>query len=375
VSGCFAVTAGGTGGHLFPAEALARELLSLGRAVHLVTDERIDIFGDRVFGAEVHRLRAVRLTGSPAQAVRGLATLAAGLVQARRLLRQLSPAAVIGFGGYPSVPTMAAAAYLRLPIMIHEQNAVLGRANRRLAPHARRIATGFPTSAGVRPTDRAKCVHTGNPVRRAVLAIGDREYRAPEPGRPIELLILGGSQGARVLSEVVPPALAALPSRLREPLRVSQQVRSEDFAAVAEVYRRHRIAAELSSFFEDVPARLARANLAICRAGASTVSELAAAGRPAVLIPYPHAADDHQTANARSFVEVGGGWVIPQSDLSPDILAVRLGTLLSESAALIAAAERARSFSRRDATQRLARLVLDLEPHTDCGAGPPGRAA
>jgi UDP-N-acetylglucosamine--N-acetylmuramyl-(pentapeptide) pyrophosphoryl-undecaprenol N-acetylglucosamine transferase len=375
VSGCVVLAAGGTGGHVFPAEAVADELLGRGRKVHLMSEGRADAIAARIPGIEVHRVRAGRFDGGPGRAVRGLADLVLGTVRARQLLRRLAPTVVIGFGGYASVPTMLAAVGLRLPTIIHEQNAVLGRANRRLAPHARRIATGFPTSAGVRPTDRAKCVHTGNPVRRAVLAIGDREYRAPEPGRPIELLILGGSQGARVLSEVVPPALAALPSRLREPLRVSQQVRSEDFAAVAEVYRRHRIAAELSSFFEDVPARLARANLAICRAGASTVSELAAAGRPAVLIPYPHAADDHQTANARSFVEVGGGWVIPQSDLSPDILAVRLGTLLSESAALIAAAERARSFSRRDATQRLARLVLDLEPHTDCGAGPPGRAA
>jgi UDP-N-acetylglucosamine--N-acetylmuramyl-(pentapeptide) pyrophosphoryl-undecaprenol N-acetylglucosamine transferase len=375
VSGCVVLAAGGTGGHVFPAEAVADELLGRGRKVHLMSEGRADAIAARIPGIEVHRVRAGRFDGGPGRAVRGLADLVLGTVRARQLLRRLAPTVVIGFGGYASVPTMLAAVGLRLPTIIHEQNAVLGRANRRLAPHARRIATGFPTSAGVRPTDRAKCVHTGNPVRRAVLAIGDREYRAPEPGRPIELLILGGSQGARVLSEVVPPALAALPSRLREPLRVSQQVRSEDFAAVAEVYRRHRIAAELSSFFEDVPARLARANLAICRAGASTVSELAAAGRPAVLIPYPHAADDHQTANARSFVEVGGGWVIPQSDLSPDILAVRLGTLLSESAALIAAAERARSFSRRDATQRLARLVLDLEPHTDCGVGPPGRAA
>jgi UDP-N-acetylglucosamine--N-acetylmuramyl-(pentapeptide) pyrophosphoryl-undecaprenol N-acetylglucosamine transferase len=375
VSGCVVLAAGGTGGHVFPAEAVADELLGRGRKVHLMSEGRADAIAARIPGIEVHRVRAGRFDGGPGRAVRGLADLVLGTVRARQLLRRLAPTVVIGFGGYASVPTMLAAVGLRLPTIIHEQNAVLGRANRRLAPHARRIATGFPTSAGVRPTDRAKCVHTGNPVRRAVLAIGDREYRAPEPGRPIELLILGGSQGARVLSEVVPPALAALPSRLREPLRVSQQVRSEDFAAVAEVYRRHRIAAELSSFFEDVPARLARANLAICRAGASTVSELAAAGRPALLIPYPHAADDHQTANARSFVEVGGGWVIPQSDLSPDILAVRLGTLLSESAALIAAAERARSFSRRDATQRLARLVLDLEPHTDCGAGPPGRAA
>ena len=185
--------------------------------------------------------------------------------------------AVIGFGGYPSIPTMLAAAYLGLPTVIHEQNAVLGRANRLLAPRAQRIATGFPTTAGLRPADRARAVHTGNPVRPAILAVGEADYRAPEPGGPIELLILGGSQGARVLSEVMPPALAALPARLRKVLRISQQVRPEDFAAVAEIYRGNGLAADLNSFFDDVPERLARAHLAICRAGASTVAELAAA--------------------------------------------------------------------------------------------------
>ena len=375
MSGCFAVTAGGTGGHLFPAEALARELLSLGRAVHLVTDERIDIFGDRVFGAEVHRLRAARLTGSPAQAVRGLATLAAGLVQAHRLLRQLSPAAVIGFGGYPSVPTMLAAVSLGLPTIVHEQNAVLGRANRLLAPRVRLIATGFPATAGLRPTDRARAVHTGNPVRPAILAAGAACYRAPEPGRPIELLILGGSQGARVLSEVVPPALVGLPTPLRELLRISQQVRPEDLATVASAYRGNGITADLSTFFDDVPARLARAHLAICRAGASTVAELAAIGRPALLIPYPHATDDHQTANARAFATAGGGWVMPQSSVTPDTLASRLDRLLADKGALSTAAQRASSFGPPDSAQRLALVALDLEPPAGGYAELPGCAA
>jgi len=361
VSGCFAVTAGGTGGHLFPAEALARELLSLGRAVHLVTDERIDIFGDRVFGAEVHRLRAARLTGSPAQAVRGLATLAAGAVQARRLLRQLSPAGVIGFGGYPSVPTMAAAAYLRLPIMIHEQNAVLGRANRLLAPMARQIATGFPTAVGLRPADRARAVHTGNPVRPEFVKAGRKDYSAPQPGGPIELLVLGGSQGAHALSKIVPRAVMMLPLRLRERLRISQQVRPEDLAAVSDIYRGGEIAAELKTFFDDVPERLVRAHLVICRAGASTVAELAAVGRPALLIPYPFATDDHQTANAGALSDAGGAWTIAQSSLAPASLAARLEYLFADSAVLATAAQDAWEFGRRDATQRLAQLALSLE--------------
>jgi UDP-N-acetylglucosamine--N-acetylmuramyl-(pentapeptide) pyrophosphoryl-undecaprenol N-acetylglucosamine transferase len=278
------------------------------------------------------------------------------------MLRRLAPTVVIGFGGYPSVPTMIAATYLRLPTVVYEQNAVLGRANRLLAPRARRIATGFPAPTGLRLADRIRAVHTGNPVRPAILAVDSTSYQAPRPSGPIELLVMGGSQGARVLSEVVPLALRALPEGLRTVLRVSQQVRPENHATVKEIYRRAGIAADLSTFFDDVPARLARAHLAICRAGASSLAELATVGRPAVLIPYPHAADDHQTANAKAFAEVGGGWVIPQSGFAPITFARYLDRLLADGAALSAAAQRARAFGRRDATQRLARLALDLVP-------------
>jgi UDP-N-acetylglucosamine--N-acetylmuramyl-(pentapeptide) pyrophosphoryl-undecaprenol N-acetylglucosamine transferase len=365
VSVSFVLAAGGTGGHLFPAEALASELLDRGSRVHLVNDGRADAIGGRLVGVETHRVRAGRFGGGPGQALQALAELALGAMQARELLRRLAPAVVIGFGGYPSVPTMLAAAYLGLPTLVHEQNAVLGRANRLLAPRARRIATGFPATTGLRLADRVRVVHTGNPVRPAILAVGDAGYRAPEPGGPIELLILGGSQGARVLSEVVPSALGALPGGLREVLRVSQQVRPEDLATVAEIYRSTGIAADLNTFFDDVPARLARAHLAICRAGASSVAELATVGRPAVLIPYPYATDGHQTANARAFAEVGGGWVIPQSGLSPSTLALYLERVLADGSALSAAAQRAGALGRRDATQRLARLAFGLVP----GAG------
>ena len=371
----FVLAAGGTGGHVFPAEALAGELLGRGSRVHLLSDRRADGIAGRVPGIEIHRVHTGRFGDGPGQAVQALAELALGAVQALQLLRRLAPACVIGFGGYPSVATMMAAACLGLPTVIHEQNAVLGRVNRLLAPRAQRIATGFPATAGLRPADRTRAVHTGNPVRPAILAVGDAGYRAPEPGRPIELLILGGSQGARILSEVVPPALTALPARLREVLRIGQQVRPEDLAVVAEIYRGTGIAADLKTFFDDVPARMSRAHLAICRAGASTVAELAAIGRPAVLIPYPHATDDHQTANARAFAEAGGGWVVPQSGVSPSTLALRLEILLSDGAALTAAAQRATGFSRRDATERLARLVLDLKPHTSRRAELPGCTA
>jgi UDP-N-acetylglucosamine--N-acetylmuramyl-(pentapeptide) pyrophosphoryl-undecaprenol N-acetylglucosamine transferase len=371
----FVLAAGGTGGHVFPAEALAGELLGRGSRVHLLTDGRVDAFAGSVPGIEVHRVRAGRFGGGPSQAVKSLAELVFGIMQARQLLRRLAPAGVIGFGGYPSVPTMLAAVSFGLPTIVHEQNAVLGRANRLLAPRVQLIATGFPATAGLRPTDRARTVHTGNPVRPAILAAGAARYRAPEPGRPIELLILGGSQGARVLSEVVPRALAVLPTPLRGLLRISQQVRPEDLATVASAYRGNGIAADLSTFFDDVPARLARAHLAICRAGASTVAELAAIGRPALLIPYPHAADDHQTANARAFATAGGGWVMPQSSVTPHTLASRLDRLLADRGALSTAARGASSFGRPDSTQRLALLALDLEPPAGGHAELPGRAA
>jgi len=357
VSGAIVIVAGGTGGHLFPAEALARELLGRGRPVHLLTDRRADALAERVPGIALHRVIAGRLDGGPVRAVRGVAELALGTLQAHRLLRRLRPAAAIGFGGYVSVPTMLAAVRLRVSTAIHEQNAVLGRANRLLARQVERIATGFPATAGLLAAAQGRVVHTGNPVRPAIVAIGDRDYRPPREG-DIELLILGGSQGARALSEIVPPALAGLPEPLRSRLRISQQARPEDLGAVEACYRECGIAAELASFFPDVPERLGRAHLAICRAGASTIAELAAAGRPSVLIPYPHAADDHQAANARAIAEAGAGWVMPQAGLTSAILGTGLAALLTDPDALCRAAAQARAFSRRDAAARLADLAL-----------------
>lgn len=367
MSTAIVLAAGGTGGHLFPAEALARQLVERGAEVHLLTDRRADAFAASVPGIAVSRVRAGRLGGGPIHAAYGLAELAVGIIQARRLLRRLTPGAVVGFGGYPSVPTMLAAGQLGYPTIIHEQNAVLGRANRLLAPRARRIATGFPHTAGLRPGDETRAVQTGNPVRPAILAAATA-YMPPVSDGPIELVVLGGSQGARIFSEIVPDALAALPPGLRARLRVSQQARPEDRAEVEGRYQALCIHAEIESFFADVPARLARAQLVICRAGASTVAELAAVGRPAVLVPYLHAADDHQTANARAFADTGAGWVIPQPMFSAAMLATRLAELLREPADLSRAAQAARGFARVDAAERLAGLVLALVPGTNGAA-------
>jgi UDP-N-acetylglucosamine--N-acetylmuramyl-(pentapeptide) pyrophosphoryl-undecaprenol N-acetylglucosamine transferase len=316
-------------------------------------------------------VRAGRLGGGPVDAAHGLAELALGVVQARRLLRRLAPAAVVGFGGYPSAPTMLAASLLGLPTLIHEQNAVLGRANRLLAPRARRIATSFPETEKLRPADRERAICTGNPVRPAIAAIDAADYCPPAADAPVEILVLGGSQGARALAEIVPAALTALPAGLRARLRVSQQARPEDLGAAEAAYAEGGIAVELASFFTDVPDRLARAHLVVCRAGASTVAELAAAGRPALLVPYPHAADDHQTANARAFAASGGGWVVPQAGLTPATLARRLGRVLDNPAALAAAGRQAAGLGRHDAARDLARLVLDFE----AAAAPMGCAA
>lgn len=361
MTGSIVLAAGGTGGHLFPAEALARALVARGAAVHLMTDRRGDAFAAAVPGVTVGRIRSGRPGGGPLNAACGLAGLALGMMQARRRLRRLMPAAVVGFGGYPSVPTMLAAAQLGLPTAIHEQNAVLGRANRLLAPRARRIATAFPETAGLRPADRARAVHIGNPVRPAIAAAA-LPYLAPAADGAIDLLVLGGSQGARIFAELVPPALAALPGELRARLRVSQQARPEDRAEVVAHYTTLGIAAEIESFFADVPARLARAQLVICRAGASTIAELSAVGRPAVLVPYPFAADDHQTANARAFAAAGAGWVMPQAGLTAPALAEHLAALFTDPAALADAAAAARGFARGNAAEALADLVLGLAP-------------
>jgi UDP-N-acetylglucosamine--N-acetylmuramyl-(pentapeptide) pyrophosphoryl-undecaprenol N-acetylglucosamine transferase len=360
------LAAGGTGGHLFPAEALAERLVAAGAAVYFATDRRADAFAVAVPGVEIVQVWAGRIGGGPIQSACGLAETALGIVQARRLLRRLKPDAVVGFGGYPSIPTMLAATQLGCPTLLHEQNAVLGRANRLLTRRVDRIATGFAEIAELRPAEQARAVFTGNPVRPAVRAVADIAYRPPAPGAAIELVVLGGSQGARVFADIVPPALAALPAELRGALRVSQQARPEDCERVSAALREAGIAAEVASFFTDVAPRLARAQLALCRAGASTIAELAVAGRPAILVPYPFATDDHQLANARAVAAAGAGWVVPQAELSAPFLAQLLAARLADPEGLAAAAASARRFARADAAERLAAAVLDL-------ASPPGR--
>ena len=357
MSGPIVIAAGGTGGHMFPAQALAGTLAERGRDIVLVTDRRGAEYGgaiaDTVLTVSAGTVSGRGLPGR----LMGLGQIAFGAIQAHGILRRLAPAGVVGFGGYASVPTMLAATRIGLPTVIHEQNAVLGRANRLMAPRVRAIAAAFAETAQLCPADRAKAEHTGNPVRAAIAALAERPYPAPERGGPLSLLVIGGSQGAVVMSEVVPAALAALPEELRARLEVVQQCRADDLDETRETYRAAGIAAELAAFFDDLPARLAKAQLVIARAGASTVAELTSAGRPAILVPYPSAADDHQSANARAIELAGGGWTMPQPTFTPDALASRIESFLIAPPRLIDAAMKARSIGVPEAATRLADLV------------------
>lgn len=355
------LAAGGTGGHVFPAEALASVLIERGYRLGLVTDRRGHAYGGTLGSLETFRIAAGGIAGRGLlPKIRGVAELGLGVLQARTLLKRLQPAVVVGFGGYASVPTMVAATWLGIPTAIHEQNAVLGRANRLLAGRVNRIATSYGTVQHLDAAWRGKVTHTGMPVRAAIAALRDAAYPALDDNQPIRLLVLGGSQGARVLSEVVPAALAALPAAIRTRLQVAQQCRPEDLDNVRAAYAGSGIDATLESFFADVPERMSAAHLVIARSGASTVAELTALGRPAILVPYPHAIDDHQTANARAVDEAGGAWLMPQPAFTSEALAGRLESLFTQPGTLARAAGCARAAGRPDAAALLADLVATL---------------
>lgn len=366
------LAAGGTGGHMFPAQALARALLARGAKVVLITDKRGGGFGPDLPQVGTWRVSGAGVAGGDLLSkAKGAVKLAWGIVQSRSILRRVRPDAVVGFGGYASVPPVFAAGRLGLRIVLHEQNAVAGRANRMLAPKASAICTSFAEVAGLSPADRAKTVVTGNPVRGAIAALGRQPYGVPGPGDPFRLLVTGGSQGARVFNEVLPYALCRLPDAIKARLRVVQQVRGTDTSQVAAVYETCGVTAELKSFFDDMPERLKAAHLVICRAGASTVAELAAAGRPAILVPFPFAADDHQTGNAHAVAEAGAGWLLPQANLTPETLAERLAQLIGDPATLARAAGCARAFAHEDSAERLADVVLHTGDDNGAAARPP----
>lgn len=353
------LAAGGTGGHIFPAEALAEALLRQGERVVLVTDHR---FGHIKSGAlsaiERHTIHTGTNAGAWHKKILGVAGLIIGVVQANRVLSKLKPKVVVGFGGYPSFPTVYAASGAGIPTVIHEQNSVLGRANRMLAGRVDVIATSFPSTQMMEDKDQSKVTVTGNPVRGSVRALAQVPYPSFGEDGKMHILVTGGSLGASVFSEVVPAAIALLPASLRARIRIDQQCREAELADTRAAYATINVNADLATFFIDVPARLAASHLVIARSGASTVAELAVAGRPGILVPLPTSMDNHQYFNANALEEVGGGWVMTQDGFTPASLSARLEAFLTAPDALAKAAENAKKIGNESAAEKLAALAL-----------------
>ncbi len=353
----YVLAAGGTGGHLIPAFALARELQQRGHHIALITDERGAKIPHIFEGDQVHILPPGRIAGGPIGWLRGLKGIWAGRAMALNLFETFQPSAVVGFGGYPALPTLLAAQKAGIPTIIHEQNAVLGRVNRFMAGRVNAIATAYKQVDRLNPkyTDRLHLV--GNPVRDEVLELRGQNYPPLLEDGIFRVLVTGGSQGARVLSEVVPDGLAMLPVNLRRRLQVVQQCREEDIEAVRAKYAAHGIPAELATYMNDLPEKLGWSHLFIGRAGASTIAELTAAGRPAILVPLPIATDDHQTANARDMVKAGGARAIRQEAFTPKELAKQIQKMALDPQALENAALAAHKCGYPHATRDLADLV------------------
>ncbi len=348
------LSAGGTGGHLFPAQALAGELSRRGRKIVVMTDSRFANYATHFPGAVI-----ATVPSSPFNAISAPFKIAAGVLIAFAKLVRLKPAAVIGFGGYPSVPVMLAAWLANRPTAILEQNAVVGRANRLVMNKVKMVAAAFPI-ARFAPSDASKVVLTGNPLRPEVMALWGEPYCVPQADGAVRILVFGGSQGARAFSKIVPAALTRLPHGLKHRLHLIQQCRPEDIESVRQIYANAEIRAELAPFFPDLPQRMADAHLVIGRSGAGTVAELMAIGRPAILVPLPYAMDDHQTANADILADAGAGWRVRESDLSLDLLTQMLIGIFADPQDLKSRADQAHALAVPNATSKLADLVERL---------------
>ncbi len=352
------LAAGGTGGHLFPAEALSHALHAKGMRVVLMTDTRAAEYAGSFPAEAVHAVPAATPSGrSPLKMASALVKLARGTLAARGIIRKLKPDVVVGFGGYPTVPPVLGASLAGVRTVIHEQNAVMGRANRFLAGRATAIATGFAEVGGIAEGLKAKCRHVGNPVRPAVLEVADRDYDWPGEGK-IRLLVFGGSQGARVMADIVPPAIQLLNDAERARLTIVQQARAEDDERVRGIYEKLGIRATVMPFIKDMPAQMAAAQLVIARGGASTVAELTVIGRPGILVPLPGSLDQDQAANAAFLEKVGGALRILQPEFTPRRLASELSQLIAQPAHLTTMAANAKSAGIPDAADRLADLVI-----------------
>ncbi len=350
------IAAGGTGGHMFPARAAAETLAKRGWRVMLVTDARGARHAQDFPAEEIAEINAATpFVKNPVTMAKNLLKIRRGIGDAREILREYRPDAVAGFGGYPAFPVLLAARGMKIPFIIHEQNAVLGRVNRFFAAGAFKVASGFERLDRVSPS--AERLVSGNPVRAAVLEAAAAPYAPPSPDGPLRLLVIGGSLGARILSVTVPKAVAVLPEDLRKRLSVVQQTRAENLEEARAIYKAAGVEAVCEPFFDDMGARYAAAHLVVSRAGASTVAELSAIGRPAILVPFAAAMDDHQTANAADLNAAGAAVVMPESGLAPDTLSAELESLLRDGEALRVRAEAARRCGRPEAHAVLADLV------------------
>ncbi|MGN6488313.1 MAG: undecaprenyldiphospho-muramoylpentapeptide beta-N-acetylglucosaminyltransferase [Devosia sp.] len=356
----FVLMAGGTGGHLFPAMALAQELRRRGHDIQLMTDHRVAAYGDKFPASQTHIVpSATPSVRNPVKFVLAGCKILWGTVIAFGKLSAVRPNAVIGFGGYPVFPPFLAAAFAGIPGILHEQNAVMGRANRALGRFARVIALSFAKTAKAEAFT-AKSELVGNPVRDRVRVVADTPYPEINAEAAIRLLVFGGSQGAGIFARLVPPAIAELPPGIRARLRVTQQCRPEDLDAVADTYRQAKVNVDLQTFFDDLPERMAASHLVISRSGASSIAELAVIGRPAILVPLPGAIDADQSNNALVMEAAGGGWIAEQATLTPQSLGTRLASLLSDPAVLQQAAAAAKSLGQPDAVIKLADVAERL---------------
>ncbi|ARM89183.1 undecaprenyldiphospho-muramoylpentapeptide beta-N-acetylglucosaminyltransferase [Rhizobium sp. CIAT894] len=354
--GIVLLAAGGTGGHVFPAEALAFKLKERGYSVHLVTDSRAERYAGKFPAEEIHVVPSATIgSKNPIAVARSLWTLWNGMRAAKKLIQRLRPVIVVGFGGYPTVPPLLAATRLGVPSMIHEQNAVMGRANKALATRVQAIAGGFLPEGGTAFAD--KTVTTGNPVRPAIIAAAEVPYTPSHAGEAFNLVVFGGSQGAQYFSTALPTAISLLDDALRLRLRITQQVRPEDMERVGGCVAKLEMGADIAPFFTDMAERLAKAHLVICRSGASTVSEISVIGRPAVLVPYPYALDHDQAANAAALAATGGAKVIAQSELSPEKIAAILTAVMNDPEKLEHMAAAAKLAGKPDAANLLADMV------------------
>jgi len=354
------LSSGGTGGHVFPAIALGRDLLSRGYRVEMATDSRGAQYNAEKYGIKVHVLKSGTLGSGVLGKFKGVASLGVGILQARKLVDRLKPAIVVGFGGYPSFPAVYAAQKKKIPTVIHEQNAIIGRANIMLAPKSDRIALSMARVEGLDEVDVVRAIITGNPVRDDIADLYNKPYPSLDADSELHIFVMGGSQGAQVFSDVLPEALAQLGEPYKNRLRIVQQCRPDDIDRTRTLYTNAGIQARISHFFDDVPAILASSHLIIGRSGASTVAEVTASGRPAIFVPYPHHADQQQKINAETVVDAGGAWIMDQKGFTAEAVVTRLETFMQNPETLFRAAESSRSCGKPDAARRLGNLVTAI---------------